>query len=709
MATTFEWEQERRRRRRGAAVVLEKGSANGHGPLGFILRRALMIHPWVLFLLISFLISSLNLFYSATTMEAIDHRGTAIKKESKVAQLTRRRIKVAQRTKRRILTIPASNATDQKALINEFSTPPLGPLVTAPTFDNDDQKSNSKYQEIEAMCTLTRYTHLFGMFCDPVDRFSCDLDAFNAYFKNHSAKENLVAGCPLAEAVCYANRYPDLFTGYCRRTGKCDYYALRDHYEQNGMKERRTWGCDLQPIQLASMVTRQQPAVTVDDKLPVSTKRQNVLGKASLQVFQGSWEPVEYNQENVPSESICPEMTKSANRFCNFTARPDYKPATYVANGWPKKWSAHRFKEAMSKHGDRIGFVGDSLMLQLKHELECLASADGVFIPNLNFYQVFMASLPDSIHERFEVRGSIFDDLRNQTFGLEWVHQAIKDKVTYVVYNTGAWWNPKTFWVRGNWCDYNDWRQSTQEELLHIYMETMEQTMLPIFTSLVRDHGIIPIWMDTAPGGKMNLTTGENYDLNQHAHYYTLFPRFNEVGRSMMVRAGGLILPTWDVSFPRSMDHMFADNPKENDQLHWCAQQRRSVPAVWAQLLSQVLYGNDDDEEINTTATNNSTESYNEYKKLFQHGRGDMDEVTSRRRAQAFNVRGGRSSQQGDSQGSSTSNEYVAVPLSRSIESPCDCGRAKDKIQCRANIRCSWKIGAHESSSEAAGFCSEAV
>jgi hypothetical protein len=575
-----------------------------------------------------------------------------------------------------------------------------------------------EYQNMDAMCTLKRYTYLFAMFCDPTDRSICDLDAFKAYFKNHNATENLTGGCPLTEALCYAKRHPDLYRGYCSNNDtKCDYYALRHHYEHHGMRERRVWGCDLQPIVPATTVSRKQPAITTNT-LPISTKRVNVLGKASLQVFQGTWEPVKYEQ---PSESICPETTRTFNRFCNYTTRPaDYFPAKYVANGLPR-WSAQHFKAAMTKHGDKIGFVGDSLMYQLISEFRCLAQAENVYLPNLNYYQVFMSSLPESIHEHFQMRGRECGDLRTNAFSLNWVHRAISDKVTYVVYNTGAWWNSRTFLARGNWCDYNHWRQATLEETLRIYTEVWEQTLLPIFTSLVRDHGIIPIWLDTTPAGKINLTTGENHDDNRWVFYYPLFPRFNEIGRRMMVQAGGLVLPTWDASFPRSMDHLF-NHLGGDDQLHWCAQHHRSVISVWAQLLSQVLYGNEE-EEIKAT---NNTESNTEHKQRglrsllpLQQGHEDLAEET-RRRAQDLEVLSHSSLQDifsFDSQNPPrsrvlvgenpvTSSEYVAVPLSRSITSSCECGRAKDKFQCIANIRCSWRNSTEES---AEAVCSEAA
>jgi GDSL/SGNH-like Acyl-Esterase family found in Pmr5 and Cas1p len=331
-------------------------------------------------------------------------------------------------------------------------------LVTAPT----DGNNSAAFQDMEKLCTLQRYTYLLGKFCDPVDRLSgssssssssCDLQAFDAYFANHRARDQLVAGCPLNEAICYAKRYTELYQGYCNNNGGnssdlCNFYALREHFEQHGRKQRLVWGCDVAPLQPNAVpVSTHQPAVTVD-KLPVAKNihQQNVLGKASLQVFQGSWEPVEYNQENVPSETICPKL--STYRFCNLNDRDDYEPAQYRAIGLPE-WSAKRFTESMAKDGGRILFVGDSLMRQLYQELNCHAESENVTLHNTNFRFATMATHPEWVHEQYEVRG-LDDQKKKEAFLLSsWVDHAIEADYKYVVYSTGAWWNPYRYRKRG--------------------------------------------------------------------------------------------------------------------------------------------------------------------------------------------------------------------------------------------------------------------
>jgi hypothetical protein len=112
-----------------------------------------------------------------------------------------------------------------------------------------------RYQEWDAICTLKRHKHLFKQFCKTRKPSSCDVDAFRAYYKDHHAVENITPGCPLAEAVCYARRYTDLYHSYCKGSdSKCEYFALRLHYERYGAKDKRAWGCDFNPSNLPPLI-----------------------------------------------------------------------------------------------------------------------------------------------------------------------------------------------------------------------------------------------------------------------------------------------------------------------------------------------------------------------------------------------------------------------------------------------------------------------
>ena len=244
----------------------------------------------------------------------------------------------------------------------------------------------------------------------------------------------------------------------------------------------------------------------------------------------------------------------------------------------------------------------------------------------------------------------------------KWVDRIIELKPKYLVYNSGAWWNDWFVRVRGEWCNYEEWENPTREYMVRVYTEVMEQTILPLFTSLLEDHGIIPVWMDTPPAGIVDLETGELAE-QTWAHQYKMFPRFNEIGREIVTTAGGLVLPLWDVTIPRWQDHVFSEHDNNDDQLHFCTHIENAIPAVWARLLEQVLYGDrvDSDEAIQSARLSEPVDILTP---------GNATTVSNEKSSQA--------------------ESGPIVLLSKSHLSSCQCSLADDYKRCRANIRCSW-------------------
>uniref|UniRef100_A0A7S3P504 Uncharacterized protein n=1 Tax=Amphora coffeiformis TaxID=265554 RepID=A0A7S3P504_9STRA len=542
----------------------------------------------------------------------------------------------------------------------EVPSPPRGRIV------QNAETNNEYFERMDAMCTLQRYTHLFYRFCDPSDHSDCEIEEFKAYYEAHKENGRLEWGCPLEEALCYAVRYPDLLQGFCfDNTSNCKYHDLRRHYETHGIKERRVWGCYVPAIQPAANVSVYLPLVTLpyrsNSNPPITLTTQNIVGKASIEHFQGSWESLK-NLENFPNRSICPELTSWYNRFCSLETREGYTPAQYVAKGLPE-FSAKTFVKNLQVHGG-IGFVGDSLMLQLFQELKCQLEAEGLRFPNsLKYFERFMPPFPDSIMDQFEVGRplKVVENFPDRVWSLSWVDEAVEQNLKYIVYTTGAWWNPLNFHRRGEWCDYGNWRTVTREELLRIYFVTMEETLLPLLTSLVQDHGIIPIWMDQPPAGKIDQVTGEIFERSKYTSYYEIFPKFNEVGRETFLKAGGLVLPIWDATFPRWQDHLFGE---KNDHLHWCTQYGRdSVPAVWARLLSSVLFGDGTEKGMQLPGNPQVLEDHVPLK----------PDIASTGKP------------------NSTFEGYIKNDrLSSSHRTSCHCSNATAGPRCRANIICVW-------------------
>ena len=82
----------------------------------------------------------------------------------------------------------------------------------------------------------------------------CVEDASLAYFENdHSAVDKILTNLPLTpqagalfgEAVCYAERYVNLFDEFCHNeTDKCRYTSLQEHYRNPGKPSKMIWGCN---------------------------------------------------------------------------------------------------------------------------------------------------------------------------------------------------------------------------------------------------------------------------------------------------------------------------------------------------------------------------------------------------------------------------------------------------------------------------------
>ena len=100
------------------------------------------------------------------------------------------------------------------------------------------------------MCYAERYPDLLQGYCNG-DLQQCQVEALCLHFEQHGEVAGLVWGCPpqLSEqdrkdAECYAERYPNLWTGYCQEDrSKCQHNELYEHYHNYGVHDLLIWGC----------------------------------------------------------------------------------------------------------------------------------------------------------------------------------------------------------------------------------------------------------------------------------------------------------------------------------------------------------------------------------------------------------------------------------------------------------------------------------
>lgn len=118
----------------------------------------------------------------------------------------------------------------------------------------------------DAVCYAERYPDLFEGFCNG-NAEACRILELYEHYKEHG--KELVWGCvkdmtltleEKRDAECYAKRYTDLFQGYCGGdVAMCQHVALYQHYKKSGQNSRLIWGCRDRAIVFAKAVEYNQP------------------------------------------------------------------------------------------------------------------------------------------------------------------------------------------------------------------------------------------------------------------------------------------------------------------------------------------------------------------------------------------------------------------------------------------------------------------
>eukprot|EP00977_Amphora_coffeiformis_P028741 scaffold36787_cov199-Amphora_coffeaeformis.AAC.1 len=130
--------------------------------------------------------------------------------------------------------------------------------VRAETEQVTFRHQSAKYHEnrINAICYAERYPDLFQGFCDG-DASKCRVEELLEHYEQFGQTSELLWGCRyepkpdalMNDAVCYAIRYPDLFQGFCGgNKANCNDFGLYEHYQNIGKKFQLIWGCRDRPI-----------------------------------------------------------------------------------------------------------------------------------------------------------------------------------------------------------------------------------------------------------------------------------------------------------------------------------------------------------------------------------------------------------------------------------------------------------------------------
>jgi len=123
--------------------------------------------------------------------------------------------------------------------------PPASTLVVA-NIAGPDAHDLPKTDKSKLRCYALRYPDLMSGFCKN-DLGQCNWSELDAHWKSAGVKERRILGCLEADAKCYAERYPELMNSYCGgdlSTCRHDnFIALLEHFALIGLKEGRKFHC----------------------------------------------------------------------------------------------------------------------------------------------------------------------------------------------------------------------------------------------------------------------------------------------------------------------------------------------------------------------------------------------------------------------------------------------------------------------------------
>jgi hypothetical protein len=399
-------------------------------------------------------------------------------------------------------------------------------------------------------------------------------------------------------------------------------------------------------------------------------ERQYLTGGAAIDLFLGNWEELPHptKMSNAP---ICPRFAGDgpAKRkyICDYTlphrANETCKEYTTTGLNQQQLLNGKPWTKVLQEEIGPVVFVGDSLSQQQHHSMMCLLEYQNVIYdetqPPSRWIKTLLGAelaVPDMVHVRIDTPN---EEYAQQQFFGAWKEQVLASNASYVVYNTGAWWNPHFVRWKLEWCDYQHWPELSLEELTDFYELTLRRSLLPMLQELWHVHGIRTVWRDLSPGGGL---------IQSDFPYHTLFPLFNDIGRDVVSEAGGYILPIWYVSLLRQEDHIREDSLSSvKDYVHWCSYHSpNTVPAVWNHLLFHVL-------QNNHVRTSSAPE-----KKVQRH----PNKLSSQRNQERIVFLTSRLEQ------SYLQHQTV---VSGGANKTCSCRDAISYVQCTANRRCTWK------------------
>jgi hypothetical protein len=258
--------------------------------------------------------------------------------------------------------------------------------------------------------------------------------------------------------------------------------------------------------------------------------------------------------DNIQTNIICPPLS----HVPKFTCPND--TATHF-----NTLSMKHFQTFLHDKKYKILFAGDSITEQMFGAYMCSLEAEEVAFdesnPNVLYSRGEMLA---TVNRLYEVRDARFDNIQSA----EWFNVALRNNVTHVVLNTGAWFVPNRIRLVDSTVKTKDWRILTLKEVVTAFQLHFapKSHLHRLLSELVHKHGIKLIWRDLAAAGSCDINTPKFRSFQ----YYEKFSKFNSIGRKAVVSLGGEVIPgIWEHSLTQWQHHV-GSQTGNGDLLHWC-------------------------------------------------------------------------------------------------------------------------------------------
>ena len=275
----------------------------------------------------------------------------------------------------------------------------------------------------------------------------------------------------------------------------------------------------------------------------------------------------DFSEVNCPQVYFSEISTVRVKRLCN---RSD----TFT---YPLK-SMVQFVQLMEKMNWKFMYLGDSIQREMYYSFLCAVEGEDPHMLQRAKDRLLIGTSP--FLSTAPTGCKFISNEYSEAFmeSMQWYHDSIKNNITHVVFNTGAWWSYAV--VK----ELHSPQQSIVENVRFCYEKqfSVNSTLFRLLHRLKEHHGVTPIWRDTAPGG---VCQGKRFFFGKHTYYKT-FTSYNSIAsRFVTSQLNGLVIPkVWETSLDKWRDHVGME-----DMLHWCVFKKLNVPSIWNTLLYDLL------------------------------------------------------------------------------------------------------------------------